>query len=137
VTTDQSAPTDHETLLARVDRLESLDQIRQLEEELRLALAAKRSVGWDPIKGRPRRGDINGFVRALVNDGPIYHELSSIFRQSGLRLQVVTVEKVLVSQAGQLAFFDELKAEGVRPGERVPFDCQTWFSVRPEGGARE
>ncbi len=99
----------------------------------RLAVAAKRSPHWDSARGRPRNGDVNGSVRTLANDAGIYEELRPVFAQAGLELRLSSVEKVLILPAGQLPFFERLRNSGVRPADRLPFDCQTWFSVRPIG----
>lgn len=106
------------------------DGARDATLSLRLALTAKRSADWDPTRGKPRGGDINGWVRNLANEGAIYEELRPIFRQFGLEIRLATVEKVLVQKAKLLPFFDRLRAAGVRPDDRLPFDCQAWFSVR-------
>ena len=37
------------------------------ELSLRLALAAHKSPGWDVKRGKPKNGDINGFVKDLAN----------------------------------------------------------------------
>ena len=99
---------------------------------IRLALAAKRSPAWDAAKGKPRTGDINAFVRKLANDAAIYEELRPVFRQAGLSIKLTSVEKVLVLPAGQLPFFERLRGKGVGARDRLPFDCQTWFSIRRE-----
>jgi len=109
------------------------DGARDATLSLRLALAAKRSADWDPARGAPRSGDINGWVRNLANEARIYEELLPIFRESGLEIRLATVEKVLVQRAKLLPFFETLRDAGTRPEDRVPFDCQAWFSVRPAG----
>lgn len=106
------------------------DGRRDVTMSVRLALAAKRSSAWDAVRGKPRTGDINGFVRKLANDARIYEELLPVFEQAGFSIELTSVEKVLVMPAGQLPFFERLRGEGVRPRDRVPFDCQTWFSIR-------
>jgi hypothetical protein len=30
-----------------------------------------------------------------------------------------------------LPFFERLQEEGTQPDDKVPFDCQAWFSVQP------
>ena len=112
------------------------DGARDLTMPARLALAAKRSAEWDAAKGAPWGGDVNGWVRKLANESPIYEELRPVFSQSGLDIRLASVEKVLVQPAGRLAFFEKLREGGVRASDRVPFDCQAWFSVRPAGGVR-
>jgi hypothetical protein len=95
-----------------------------------LALAAKRSADWDPVRGTPRSGDINGWVRKLANEAVIYAELRPVFREFGLDIHLATVEKVLVLKAKLLPFFDMLREAGIQPDDKLPFDCQAWFSVR-------
>jgi hypothetical protein len=111
------------------------DGARDVTMPVRLALAAKRSAEWDAGMGAPHGGDVNGWVRNLANQALIYDELRPVFRQSGLDIQLTGVEKVLVQPAGRLAFFERLRAGGVRAEDKVPFDCQAWFAVRPAGGA--
>jgi hypothetical protein len=109
------------------------DGTRDATLAVRLALAAWRSPDWDPVRGRPRRGDINGWVRDVANEALIYEELRPVFRQSGLEIRLAAVEKVLVQKAELLPFFASLRQAGVRPEDKVPFDCQAWFSVRVPG----
>jgi hypothetical protein len=96
----------------------------------RLALAAKNSAGWDTARGLPRSGDVNGFVRQLANDRLIYPELRALFREYGRDIEMASVEKVLVLRAGQLAFFDRLQKGGALAGDKLPFDCQVWFTIQ-------
>jgi hypothetical protein len=111
------------------------DGAREATMAARLALAAKRSPEWDAAKGAPRDGDPNGCVRKLANEAMIYRELQPVFAQAGLEIRLTSVEKVLVEEAARLAFFRDLRAAGARPGDKLPFDCQVWFSVRKAGGA--
>lgn len=106
------------------------DGARDVTMPLRLAQAALESAEWDSAKGRPRSRDINGFIRALANDAVIYRELRPVFERAGLEISVASVEKVLVLPAGRLPFYEALKKAGVRAEQKLPFDCQTWFSVR-------
>jgi hypothetical protein len=107
------------------------DGVRDVTMAKRLALAAKRSAEWDAVKGAPRSGDINGWVRKLANEASIYEELRPVFREAGLEINLTAVEKVLVEPAGRLKFFEGLREAGARAEDKVPFDCQAWFSVRP------
>ncbi len=106
------------------------DGRKDLTMSIRLALAAKRSPAWNTATGRPRNGDINGYVRKLANDARIYEELRPVFEQAGFSIELSSVEKVLVMRAIDLPFYERLRGEGVRPRDRLPFDCQTWFSLR-------
>jgi hypothetical protein len=105
---------------------------------VRLALAAKRSPQWDSARGRPRNGEVdgwvgvNGWVRTLANDAAIYKELQRVFAEAGLQLRLSSVEKVLIFRAGEMPFFETLRKSGVRASDLLPFDCLTWFSVEPE-----
>lgn len=112
------------------------DGARDATMSVRLALAAKRSADWDAAEGSPRGGDINGWVRQLANEALIYEELRPIFREAGLEIRLTTVEKVLVQTAEQLPFYERLREAGTRPEDKVPFDCQAWFSVWPAGQPR-
>ncbi len=106
------------------------DGARDLTMPARLALAALRSPEWDAARGAPRGGNINEWVRKLANESRIYDELRPVFSESGLEIEISSVEKVLVSPAGALPFFEKLREAGTREQDKVPFDCQTWFSVR-------
>jgi len=112
------------------------DGARDTTMPVRIAKAARRSADWDVVRGAPRGGDVNGSVRKLANDASIYEELRAIFQESGLEIHLTTVEKVLVQKAELLPFFERLRQAGVRPGDRVPYDCQAWFSVRPIVGKK-
>lgn len=99
------------------------------ELPLRLALAAYQSPGWDVKKGKPKNGDINGFVRNLANQTPIYPELKDLFRLFHRHITLASVEKVRVMEAEKLPFYDQLKHKGVTASDRLPFDCMAWFSI--------
>lgn len=100
---------------------------------MRLALAAKRSKLWDAARGRPRAGNVNLLVRQLANEAPIYPELRAMFRARGRDIQVASVEKVLISPAGQLPFFDQLPKTEFNAADNLPYDCMTWFSIAVTG----
>jgi hypothetical protein len=108
------------------------DETRDGPQEMayRLALTAFKSPGWDARQGKPKDGDINGFVRKLANEALIYPELEALFARFNRKIRFSSAEKVLVLRADKLAFFDRLKAEGVGASDKLPFDCLAWFSVR-------
>jgi len=97
---------------------------------VRLASAAWRSTDWNVVSGRPKGGDINGWVRNLGRDSDIAAEPRQVFANAGLKLEIASVEKVLVDRAAGLPFYNMLSRQAVRPNDKVPFDCQLWFSVR-------
>jgi len=99
------------------------------EMGFRLALAAFGSAGWDRVRGRPRNGDINGFVRQLANEAMIYPELEALFAGFGRDITFAGAEKVLVMRADELPFYDRLKTHGILGTDKLPFDCLTWFAV--------
>lgn len=105
-----------------------------LEMALRLALAAHKSASWDAKLGRPQSGHVNNFVVQIANREMIYPELKELFEGCGFELKLTHAEKVLVMSAGKLTFFDRLKGAGVRPSEKLPFDCQAYFIVSKKPG---
>ena len=107
------------------------DGARDATLSVRLALAAKRSAEWDPVRGSPRGNDLNGWVRKVANDALIYEELRSTLLECGIDIRLAAVEKVLVLKARSLPFYERLRAAGIKPGDKVPFDCQAWFSMQP------
>ena len=52
-----------------------------------------------------------------------------MFRRRGLDIQVAAVEKVLISAAGQLPFYERLPKGEVKAADKLPYDCMTWFSI--------
>jgi len=100
----------------------------------RLAIAAKASPLWDAERGRPKSSEfINVFIARLANEAVIYKELNELFEKHKMKLRVSGVEKVLVANANQFPFFDELRKRGIKATEKLPYDCMTWFSVSTEG----
>jgi hypothetical protein len=99
------------------------------EMSYRLALAAFESPLWDKKRGRAKTGHENNCVVELANTADIYRELKVIFAVLNRSVRFSSAEKVLVMEAGKLPFFDALKMHGVQAKDRLPFDCQAWFSV--------
>ena len=110
-------------------RLEPDNQNGSRELSLRLALAAYKSPGWDAKRGKPKSGDINGFVKDLANKEMIYPELKKLFERFNRSIKFSCAEKVLVLKAEKLPFYEQLKLRGVKATDKLPFDCMTWFSV--------
>jgi hypothetical protein len=105
------------------------DQRVPHELSYRLAQAAFASPLWDKKRGRPKTGHENKCVVELANKAEIYRELKPIFAALNRSIRFSSAEKVLVMEAEKLPFFDALKSQGVQARDRLPFDCQAWFSV--------
>jgi hypothetical protein len=100
-----------------------------LDMSFRLAMAAYRSSLWDAKGGKPKTGHTNTFVMNLAIKSNIYSEMKRLFENFDRKLELASVEKVLIMEAGKLPFFDQLKKHGVKVTDKLPFDCLTWFSV--------
>lgn len=99
------------------------------EMSRRLAIAAKQSSLWDTGEGKPISGHENDFVVKLANKEIIYSELKDLFQRFNLTIEVVNVEKVLITNADKLPFFPWLKRQGIRDTHKLPYDCLLWFSI--------
>lgn len=110
-------------------RLAPESQNGSLELSLRLALAAYLSPGWDLKRGKPKRGDMNGFIRDIANKKMIYPELRELFGRFQRSVAFSCAEKVLITVAANLPFYEQLKQQGVKAGDKLPFDCVAWFTV--------
>ena len=75
------------------------------------------------MAGKPKGGDINGWVRKLGRDSDIAAELMQGFAGAVLQLEIASVDKVLVDRAGRLPFYEILSRQAVRPNDKVPFDA--------------
>ena len=99
------------------------------ELSYRLALAAFQSPLWDKKLGQAKKRHENGCVAELANRADIYRELRPIFAAFDRHIRFSSAEKVLITEAQKLPFFDALKNHGVQAEDRLPFDCLAWFSV--------
>jgi len=99
------------------------------EMSFRLAMAAYSSPLWDANEGSPKTGHANAFVKNRANKSNIYSELKRLFENFDRKLEFAGAEKVLIMEAGKLPFFEQLKKNGVKATDKLPFDCLTWFSV--------
>jgi hypothetical protein len=103
------------------------------ELSLRMALAAKRSPGWDVVRGRPKASrQIDAYVLNMLAaaETTVFPEWKQLFERKDLRFAVSGVEGVSVGTAGALPYFQELSTHGVKSTDRVPFDGLIWFSVK-------
>jgi hypothetical protein len=111
-----------------------LDQ--QLPEvAMRLSLVAARSPDWDGERGWSNSGYANGFVRDLLNaqGAELYGPLQAQFAAWHVRLEVASIEKVLMAVPADLPYGDSLLAAGADPAERVPFDAVVWLRLLRDG----
>jgi hypothetical protein len=118
-------------------RLEPETQNGSREMSLRLALAAYQSPGWDVKRGKPKSGDMNGFVRDIANKKMIYPELKELFGRFQRSIALSSVEKVLVTEAAKMPFYEQLRQRGIKAADRLPFDCVVWFAVSPISPQRD
>jgi hypothetical protein len=112
-------------------RLEPEAQNGSRELSLRLALAAYQSPGWDLKLGKPKSGDMNGIIRDIANKKMIYPELKELFGRFQRSIELSSVEKVLVTEAAKMPFYEQLRQRGVKAADRLPFDCVAWFAISP------
>ena len=87
-----------------------------------LAEAARASPGWDAASGRPRRGDVNGFVAGLLQQSAVLKGLLPAYS-----IESVSVEKVLVPT--RRAVRERTATDGI-PDGRLPYDAQLWVRVK-------
>jgi hypothetical protein len=97
----------------------------------RLALAASKSPLWDKTKGKAVSGYDHVSVEKIANDSMIYPELKELFKKHGFDIKVSGFEKILINTPDRLPIGDALLKKGVSPSDRLPFDCLTWFSLKP------
>ena len=74
---------------------------------------------------------MNGFIRDIANENMIYPELRELFGRLQRSISFSAAEKVLITEAGKLPFYEQLKQRGVKAADRLPFDCAAWFTVWP------
>lgn len=121
----ESARTFRTLYLGRLESFQGLPE--------RLAILAKRSPQWDLRRGQPKVGPVHSLVVTLANQGGLFDEWREVFQRFNWRLEVSAVEKVSVSKAGKLPYFQRLKEKGIAAADRVPHDCQVWLAVTTPG----
>ncbi len=120
-------PTNRNTLHTLTWGRLTPDGATEVRMAVRLAAAAIRSPNWDRSSGRSRTVHINRLVRDLANEACIYAELKNVLSPMGVALSVSSIEKVLVSKAGSLPFFAELKKQGIDIDYPVEIPIVTYF----------
>jgi hypothetical protein len=123
-----------EAVLKREPKLHTLflGSIHALPEvSQRLALAARQSPGWDAKAGRPKKGNLNTFVRDLAIRSDLLSEWQQMFKGARVMAAVAGIEKVIVSKAEELPYFPELQRQGVSPSDRLPTSALIWLTLSP------
>ena len=95
------------------------------------ALLAKKVSEWD-VRGKKacrRTGTLDAFIAKLANQGGLFQDWQKIFQRLGRGTKVTGVEKVSVAKAGDLPYFEQLKAGGINADDRVPSDAVVWLAV--------
>lgn len=95
-----------------------------------LAVAASRSEAWDREKGRSLLIGENKFVRDLLNKNDVFAGLKGVFKKFGIKIQVTSVEKVLIFRAGELPDFNIFERSGIKKDDLIPIDCQIWIELK-------
>lgn len=103
------------------------------EISARLAMLAKRSPHWDTQKGQPKSGGTNPFIVKLANQSHLYDEWEAMFQHFNRSIEISAVEKVLVSKAGEFPYFAQLKEQGIKATDKLPYDCLVWLSMTKKG----
>jgi hypothetical protein len=100
---------------------------------LRLAQAAARSTAWDTKSGKPREGSSNAFVVTAAHEpAAFFPEIVALLRDTGLRPELRSVEKVLIGPPIATPFAAALLASGVTPTAKLPYDCMLGFHLVPQ-----
>jgi hypothetical protein len=107
------------------------------EVALRLALAARGSPEWDAERAWRNDGFANAQVRELANRERIFREVEAVFERHGRRVSLTSVQKVLIGPPELTPIAAQLRAQGVGERERLPFDAQLWFELRPAAAAQD
>jgi hypothetical protein len=75
--------------------------------------------------------NINTLFVKLANETDAYHELRLLFMELGATIELSAVEKVFVSTARDLPFFDILNKHGISSGARLMYDAAfSYFRFR-------
>jgi hypothetical protein len=91
-----------------------------------LARAAAADPAWSPRAGKPARGDVNGYVGALLSRPVVTDRIQPPLEAGGYRIAGASVEKVLISPARELPGLGEPPVAG-----RLPFDAMFWLRLQP------
>jgi len=98
---------------------------------VRMALAARDTPHWDAEKARRNNRFATSFVKEATGRKPIFGELDELFGKHGRSVSLVSVEKVLIGKPDMTPVEARLLQAGVRKDERLPFDAQVWFELKP------
>jgi hypothetical protein len=107
------------------------NSIKNTEVSKRLVVAAALAREWDRKTGSVKTGqEINTWIKDLANQADIFYEIPQAFEEQGMTIKISSVEKVLVSRADALPYFEKIKKFGIKAEDKLPWDCQVWFDIQ-------
>jgi hypothetical protein len=89
-----------------------------------LATSAYKDPLWDKKKGKPVSADLHKYVSTILLRKEVTGQFEETFGESGYRVKIVTIEKVLVG-----GFHDVPLYRGKMSPGRVPFDAMVWLRL--------
>lgn len=104
---------------------------------VRMAAASADSSDWaDWSKNYPNHSSgksVNQIFVELANQADVARELSGLFEEFGLNIEMTAVEKVFDGRVKNLEFHPELRSRGLKGNQRVIFDAgMMYFSISPQ-----
>jgi hypothetical protein len=97
----------------------------------RLGKVASESPEWDPKRPWKEPGYSNRFVFQLMRQENLFPELQKALDGFGYKVQVASVEKILIAKPKDIPFGSWLLEQGADPNTKLPFDAMTWFYLKP------
>lgn len=98
-----------------------------------IAVASSKSKEYRLYRsGRsPSTPGINGIFVKLANETNAYRELKQLIQEFGADIELLNVEKVFTSTAGDLPFYPALKDSGIHSRDRLIYDVAfSYFRIK-------
>ena len=70
------------------------------------------------------------FIKGHIIREGIFSELASLFSEIGYEMQFSSYEKLAVKKAGELDFYNDLKAYGIQPDDKFPVPSMLHFMIK-------